>query len=93
MKMPSEEEMEALARASQALANRIKPLLAGQDPGAQGAALGELLALWLAGHYQYGQDCIERLLEQHVELVRRLYPTVARRLQRETEGRKQGSAH
>jgi hypothetical protein len=35
---------------SQALANRIKPLLAGHSPFVQGAALAELVSLWLAGH-------------------------------------------
>jgi hypothetical protein len=46
--------MNAQTLAVAAIAERIKPLLAGHPPGVQGAVLAELLALWLAGHHVAG---------------------------------------
>lgn len=53
----------------------ISPLLAGQPPEVQGAALADLLATWLAGHIRPGDPgetdaTRERLLASHVEQVR-----------------------
>jgi hypothetical protein len=67
-------DADTMARESQALANRIKPLLAGHSPLVQGAALAELVSLWLAGHYQFGPELSETILQQHIELVRELTP-------------------
>lgn len=36
--------------ASDDLVARIRPLLAGVDPGIQGFALADLVAIWLIGH-------------------------------------------
>ena len=55
-----------------AIADRIKPLLAGHPPEAQGAVLAELLSMWLAGHYQLGAAATERLLSIHIEMTRAL---------------------
>ena len=56
----------------------IKPLLAGKPPEVQGAALADLLALWLAGHYQGGNALIEQLLEHHIRHLRALLePNIA----------------
>ena len=54
------------------LVNAVKPLLAGEPPGIQGAVLAELLSLWLAGHYRLGPEMMESLLNLHTEAVRRL---------------------
>jgi hypothetical protein len=62
---------------SEALARAIMPLLAGKDAGVQGAALADLLAMWLAGHFFLGDpERSERIREQmlaaHLETVRKL---------------------
>ena len=49
------------------LVERIKPILAGQDPSEQGAVLAELLSLWLAGHRPPALR--EAILAHHIEAV------------------------
>jgi hypothetical protein len=49
----------------------IRPMLAGRDPGVQGGALADLLALWLAGHPPFVR---EAMIEMHIEMVRDLIP-------------------
>jgi hypothetical protein len=51
-------KVEEQIRRSQALVKQIQPMLAGQGPEAQAAALADLVAMWLAGHHpslRYGQ--------------------------------------
>jgi len=48
---------------------RIRPLLAGHDPGIQGMVIADLLALWLAGH---PSELRESLLTMHIGNVREL---------------------
>lgn len=62
------------------IAERIKPLLAGREPEIQGAVLAELLSLWLAGHYQGGEQLIDTLLTHHIDHVRQLIPVNVRML-------------
>jgi hypothetical protein len=58
-----------------ALFQRICPLLAGHSPEVQGAALADLLALFLAGYQGPGAaEVREELLALHVETVRGLIP-------------------
>lgn len=38
------------------LAKRAGAVLAGREPGVQGAAIGCMLAMWLAGHSLEGHD-------------------------------------
>jgi hypothetical protein len=59
------------------LVERIRPLLAGNSPDVQGAALAELLAIWLAGHWiplssTDTNELRESLLVTHLCLVRNL---------------------
>jgi hypothetical protein len=60
-----------------ALVKKITPLLKGKDPGVQGAALADLLAIWLAGHF-YPDDpqatalVREQMIEAHLVAVRAL---------------------
>jgi hypothetical protein len=61
------------------LAKRIHPLLAGQHPAVQGAALADLLATWLAG---FEPDVREALLDNHVHTVRELVPINAAQMGR-----------
>ena len=70
---------EARRRAIEALdlVEQIRPILATRDEGAQGAALAELLAVWIAGHTagppgQTVHQWREELLQEHIELVRKL---------------------
>lgn len=58
------------ARAA-AIVDRIRPMLAGYHPAEQGAALADLLAIWLAGH---PAEIREALLKMHVDKVRELVP-------------------
>jgi hypothetical protein len=56
----------------------IRPLLAGKPPPVQGAALADLLAIWLAGHFADTTGDTTRLretlLKEHVKAVRALIP-------------------
>lgn len=67
--------------------DRIKPLLTGRPREIQGAILAELLSLWLAGHWQGGDELIERMLTFHVAMVRKLLPTNIRDLRDHYSGR------
>ena len=58
-------------REIETLAATIRPLLGGHDPTIQGAALADLLALFIAGHHPKLRDGV---LETTVELVRKLIP-------------------
>jgi hypothetical protein len=60
------------------LLSRIGPILAGRPPQVQGAVLADLFATWLAGHFaetpEQTAELREVLLEQHLDLVRKLIP-------------------
>ena len=63
----------------EAIVNAVRPLLAGKSSPIQGAALADLLAIWLAGHFATGNQRAtaairERLLKEHIETVRKLIP-------------------
>jgi hypothetical protein len=65
------------AREIGAIVLRIRPLLADHPPDIQGAALADLLAIWLAGHHVEGDeaatgDLRAELLASHCALVRHL---------------------
>lgn len=56
------------------LARAISPMLAGRKAGVQGAALAELLAMWLAGHVQLGdpketRKVRKQMLRMHLAAV------------------------
>jgi hypothetical protein len=68
--MTDTEEREAIVAA-------IKPLLAEHDPVIQGAALAELLALFVAGHRPAVRD---EILGMHVSAVRELVPIAEREI-------------
>lgn len=68
--MTSKDHVLSTARAIK-LAQEIHPLLAGHHPAVQGAALADLLAMWLAGH---DADLRDALLENHIERVIELVP-------------------
>jgi hypothetical protein len=60
-----------------AIVERIRPLLAGHSPDVQGAALADLLGLWLAGHHVAGNRRAtwamrDELLDEHCIAVREL---------------------
>jgi hypothetical protein len=57
-----------------ALVSSVKPLFAGKPPEIMAAALAELLAIFLAGHYKGGDVLIARVLASHIEYVRHLVP-------------------
>jgi hypothetical protein len=61
-----------------ALTRKLGEALTGNPPAIQGAALADALSLWLAGH-QLGDDernqaYRAKLLEHHIELVKKLMP-------------------
>lgn len=71
-----------MAAEARQIVERVRPLLAGRPPQVQGAVLADLLAMWLAGHIFRGNpgetDALrEKLLESHLDLVRRLIPVNA----------------
>lgn len=61
-----------------ALVEAIKPILAGQEAGIQGAVLSDLVATHLAGHFAHGKKQTAKLrstlLSLHISTVRRLIP-------------------
>jgi hypothetical protein len=61
----------------EALVTAVRPLFAGKPPEVQGAALADLLALWIAGHVAHDpadKAFREELLELHLKTVRALIP-------------------
>jgi hypothetical protein len=56
-----------------------RPALGGEHPLAQGFALADLVAMWLAGH-QLAPGEHEALLAMHVEAVRSLLPLAKDRI-------------
>lgn len=68
--MRSTFELGELAKEAERVARDIAPLLAGRDPGVQGAILADLLTTWLLGHHP--PAIREMMLEVHVDAVRAL---------------------
>jgi len=69
------------AKSAEALVKKIMPLLKGKPPEVQGAALADLLAMWLAGHLDRSDPegektalLREATLELHLMAVRALIP-------------------
>jgi len=60
-----------------ALVEQVKPVLAGHPAGAQGAALCNLLALWLAGH---APELREGLLALHIDMTKHMVPVAEHEL-------------
>jgi hypothetical protein len=54
-----------------ALVERISPLLAGRDPGVQGGALADLVAMYFAGHMA---EIREEIIALWIEAMRKLIP-------------------
>jgi hypothetical protein len=61
----------------EAVVEQIRAILSGKPPELQGAALADLLAIFLAGHHPKLRDEILRL---HIETVRNLIPINEREL-------------
>lgn len=62
---------------------KIRPLLAGKPAEVQGAALADLLAMWLAGHImpddpEGTRELRETILAGHIDAVRELIPVNAK---------------
>jgi hypothetical protein len=69
------------AEEAEALVKAVSPHFAGKSAPVQGAALADLLALWLAGHVDRddpaGKNSTlvrEKMLELHLRAVRALIP-------------------
>jgi hypothetical protein len=72
MNLRTEEDLAAASvglREVEALVDKCGALLAGKHPGAQGAAIAELMALWLLGH---DDDMREGLFTNQIAQVREL---------------------
>lgn len=74
------------------LAEKIGDILHGNDPSIQGAVLGHLTAMWLAGHQsidgEEGEEITqarEMILNQWLLMVRKLIPTMVSALSEESE--------
>lgn len=57
-----EGEMRESLRQSDAVVEQMRPILAGQNPEVQGAAIAQLLAIFIAGHAPPMRDDARRLL-------------------------------
>lgn len=64
---------DAAVHRARGVVESIKPLLASHGPDVQGAALVELVALYVAGHDPALRDS---LLQLHGDCVRRMVPVV-----------------
>jgi hypothetical protein len=53
------------------IVERVMPLLAGRAPEVQGGILGDLVAIFIAGHHPALR---EEMLSMHINLVRQLVP-------------------
>ena len=75
---PDEADPPAMAVATQALVRAASPLFYGQPAPVAGAALADLLAIWLSGHVDAEGDDVgtsrirEGILQNHIALVRHL---------------------
>lgn len=69
------QKYQADAELSEALVERIKPILAGQHPGVVGAAIVQLNAIHLVSH-RTTRVRHEQLLKLHADMVRLLLPVV-----------------
>jgi len=63
----------------------IQPALRGLDDGVQGAVLADLLSLWVAGHYVWGDeqatfDFRKQILEIHIQAVIDLIPASSKEI-------------
>jgi hypothetical protein len=74
--MSEQETMQRVADATR-LVQTIRPLLAGSQPDAVGTALGELVAIFIAGHHPSQRGEARRLL---FELINDLTPVVLREM-------------
>jgi hypothetical protein len=75
------DDLEKTALEASELAKRCHPIFAGQDPNVVAAALAELLALLLAGHFVPGdpantQAIRDGILALHIETVKKLVPVM-----------------
>jgi hypothetical protein len=66
-----------MATLSERLVAKICPILQGNPPEVQSAALADLLAMWLAGHFVIEDrpgttELREQLLAEHIKVVRAL---------------------
>lgn len=75
--MNMKRRMDAAAIETAALVQSIMPLMHGRDPGVQGGALCDLLAMWLAGHPDWMR---EDMLAFHMAMVLELTPVNERQL-------------
>lgn len=66
--MPTNDPKRRVAQQRRLVA-KLKPHIAGCDPSVQGAALAELLAIFLAGHHP---ELRGEILRMHIEAVRGL---------------------
>jgi hypothetical protein len=69
------------SRKAEALARQCYPIFKGQDPDVVAAALAELLAVLLAGHFVPGdpadtQAMRDGILALHIETVKKLVPVM-----------------
>jgi|GEM_PF-1228839 len=55
-------EMRERLRQSDALVEQMRPILAGQNPEVQGAAIAQLLAIFIAGHAPPMRESARKLL-------------------------------
>lgn len=66
------------------LAKRLAPLLVDYDPAVQGAVLAQLTAFFVRAQ---GEDNREKMLEMHIDMVRRLITAPAPGEENEDEDR------
>lgn len=71
--MSDEEDIDERFIEVQEVVAQCAECLHGRDPEIQGAALADLVSMWVAGHFG-PEGFREQLIEEHVDTVRRLLP-------------------
>jgi hypothetical protein len=70
-KAERDDSVVATAKRAEALSHAIRPLLQGQGADAQGAALADLVSMWIASHHPELRDGV---LRAWVDVVQKLIP-------------------
>jgi hypothetical protein len=70
-KAERDDSLEATAKRAEALSHAIKPLLMGQGPDVQAAALADLVSIFIASHHPELRDGV---LRAFVDIVKKLIP-------------------
>ena len=77
-------DTKAQAEEAMTLSREIQPMLKGRTAEVQGAALADLLAIFIAGHHP---DLREEILRWHIKITRSLIPASVKQIREQQPGK------